>query len=253
MSDHARGRPQEERLPWLEPVEDEDEDAGSAVGRVIFFLAVLLGLFAVGAGAYLWFRDRDVGVAGSGELIRAPAEPYREKPREAGGMRVDGTGELAYGASEGVDIDSAIDLSALPETPVTGPGSEAGADVPVAILPPPAAPTPAAASPLAGAAPAVPQVKPPVTAQAPADRAPRQPAGRSGSIQLGAFSSEAKARSAWKSLSARFGFLSGLEISILPVKTDDATLYRLRAGAGGQAGSICARLRVAGESCSIVN
>ena len=31
------------------------------------------------------------------------------------------------------------------------------------------------------------------------------------------------------------------------------TVYRLRASAGAQAGTICGRLKVAGESCLLVN
>jgi cell division septation protein DedD len=81
--------------------------------------------------------------------------------------------------------------------------------------------------------------------------APAAPASGGSTIQLGAFSSEAKASAAWKNLSGRFSFLAGLTQSILPVQSGDKTLYRLRA-TGGNAGDICSRLRTAGESCSVV-
>ena len=41
-------------------------------------------------------------------------------------------------------------------------------------------------------------------------------------------------------------------MSITPVKVGDNTLYRLRAS-GGDARSLCARLKVAGESCNVVD
>ena len=85
---------------------------------------------------------------------------------------------------------------------------------------------------------------------APASVAPAEAPASGGTIQLGAFSTEAKANAAWKSLSARFGFLAPLTKMVQPVKTDGGTLYRLRATAGGQAGAICGKLKVAGETCA---
>ena len=70
-------------------------------------------------------------------------------------------------------------------------------------------------------------------------------------VQLGAFSSEAKANAAWKNLSGRFGFLKGLTQSVAAVQSGDKTLYRLRAS-GGNGGDICRRLKTAGESCSVI-
>jgi cell division septation protein DedD len=252
MSEIARGRRQEERLPWLEPVEEEDDDSGSGIGHVILLVGIALLLIgAIAYGAYHFMEGGGDDVAGTGELIKAPAQPYREKPRNAGGMEVEGTGQLAYSASDGADIDSAIDLTALPEAPVTGPGSETGADIPMAVrTPPPAKPVAKAA--IEKTPVAAPPAKP-VAPPAPVETAEAEPVSGGGSIQLGAFSSEAKAKSAWKSLSGRFGFLSPLTSMVLPVKTDNGTLYRLRAGAGGQADSLCQRLKVAGESCSVVN
>ncbi|MET0375202.1 MAG: SPOR domain-containing protein, partial [Rhizorhabdus sp.] len=77
------------------------------------------------------------------------------------------------------------------------------------------------------------------------------PASGGSTIQIGAFSSEAKAKAAWKTLSGRFSFLAGLTELVVPVQSGEKTLYRLRAS-GGNAGDICRRLRTAGESCSVV-
>jgi hypothetical protein len=97
--------------------------------------------------------------------------------------------------------------------------------------------------------PVAPPVRPPAVAPPPA---PTPAAAlKGGTIQLGAFSTEAKANAVWKTLSARFGALGALGMSINPVLSGSATLYRLRASGAG-AGKVCAQLKVAGESCSVV-
>jgi len=87
---------------------------------------------------------------------------------------------------------------------------------------------------------------------APPASVPATSAGQT--LQLGAFSSEARARAAFKELSARFSYLAGLEPLILPVASDGRTLYRLRTSTGSAdvARDVCARLKVAGEACSVV-
>src|SRR3546814_18718385 len=93
-------------------------------------------------------------------------------------------------------------------------------------------------------------------AQVPAEtkRSPNRPlpaeggAGAGATIQLGDFSSQAGANSAWKALSGRFSYLAPLSHSVTPVESGGKTLYRLRAS-GPDASSICGRLRVAGEAC----
>jgi hypothetical protein len=44
-----------------------------------------------------------------------------------------------------------------------------------------------------------------------------------------------------------------MEHSVNTVSVGGKTLYRLRASAGGQASSTCAKLKVAGEACSVVD
>lgn len=259
MSDITRDRldaADEDRLPWLEAVE-EDEEPGVGAGRLI--AALIAGLIAIGliVGGVYWLRQRGTaeGGSGEGELIAAPEGAYKERPQDPGGMRVEGAGDVAYSASEGADVNSAIDLTALPEAPVTPPG------VPVAepllkAPPPTPAPPPTRVAALPGKsapAPAKPVPAKPAPAAASPEPIVEIAPGGGGTIQLGAFSSEAKANSAWKSLSGRFSFLGGLTSSVTPIKSGDNTLYRLRAGAGGDAKGVCAKLRVAGESCVVVN
>lgn len=269
MSDIERGRMQqdEDRLPWLEAVEDEDDERGVGIGKLIGAVLVLVVAIAVVVGGLMWLRSRpDTSVTGEGALIEAPEGAYKVKPTDPGGMRVEGEGESAYAASEGQEMNGAIDIAALPEAPLTGVGRPTAVDT-VALPPSSAAPAaaPAAASTPAAGAPApvaAPERTVIATPKAAAPRAMPGPAVVSepvatetaggGTVQLGAFSSEAKANAAWSALSKRFAVLAPLTKSVLPVKTDSGTLYRLRVAAGGQAGTICARLKVAGESCAVV-
>lgn len=259
MSDFQRSPGQdldEDRLPWLEPVDDYDDDDGISIGRLIG--AVVVGLVALGLviGGIFWLRNRDTA-GGDGTLIAAPEGPIKEKPGDAGGMAVDGAGDVAYDASVGKDVNSTIDLSALPEAPVTDRGAVGTTDLPASTVAQSPAPKPAPAQ-VAAATPAAKTPPPapakPVPVSKPSAPAPAQAAAPSGgAVQLGAFSSAALANKAWGSLAGRFGFLSGLNHSVNNVTVGGKTLYRLRAEAGGQASSVCAKLKVAGEACSVVN
>jgi hypothetical protein len=81
-----------------------------------------------------------------------------------------------------------------------------------------------------------------------------QPARTGGAvIQLGAYGSQSGARDAWTRLSKRFAYLAPLTMSVEPTEVGGSTLYRLRATAGAQANTLCGRLKVAGESCLVVN
>ena len=227
----ADGSPlEEDRLPWLEAVEEDDAGGGPSPLKMI--VGVLIALAAIGAvvGGLFWMNSRsgDSLASGDPELIKAPGGDYKQKPDQAGGMTVEGEGDTAFAASEGADPKGAINTDAVAETPVTK-----GA---------PAAQQPAAQQPAAPAPKAEPKQKAPAAPAAPA------PAAGGATIQLGAFSSQAGANSAWKAMSGRFGYLAPLTHSVVSVQSGGKTLYRLRASGPGAA-DICGRLRVAGESC----
>jgi cell division septation protein DedD len=264
-----------ERLPWLEPVEDEDDypEMGGGSGRTALWIVIGLVALAIIFGAFVLWQRHQASQADIGQIIHAPQGPYKEKPANPGGLQVDEGDVLAAKMGTGSDIDSPIDLSRIPEQPVTGGGNGETAAPPTAPVPakPGAAPAPAVPAPTASAkvpprpasasapptaafAPVVKAPQPAPTAKAPtAPAAPAAPPSAGGStIQLGALASEAKAKQVWKSLSTRFGFLAPLNMSITPVKVGDNTLYRLRAS-GGDARRLCAQLKVAGESCNVVN
>jgi hypothetical protein len=260
MSDFQRNSmdQDEDRLPWLEPVDDYEDDEGISIGRLIGAVVVGLIALALVIGGIFWLRNRDDG-SGDGTLIEAPAGPIKEHPGDPGGMAVEGTGDVAYDASVGQSVNSTIDLTALPEAPVTETAPVKTAALPASTAKPAApasAPVAKAPVPPAPVKPAPPVAKPvPVPAAAPKPSIPAAsaPVASGGAIQLGAFSSAALANKAWSSLSGRFGFLSGMEHSVNNVTVGGKTLYRLRASAGGQASSTCAKLKVAGEACSVVD
>jgi hypothetical protein len=264
MSEIGRGGDygaEEDRLPWLEPVDEEPAEESVSTGRLIVGLIVALIALGFVVGGVYWLKQRAGGpgtAPGEPGLIAAQTGPIKVKPTEPGGMEVKGQGDSSYAASEGADPSAKIDLSAVPEAPVAkgapAPAAPAPAPAaPVAAKPAPvvAKPTPVAPKPeqvAAKPAPAKPEAaapKPEQTASAPA-------AHGAGQIQLGAFANEALANSAWKSLSGRFSVLGSLSQSVEKAEVNGKTVYRLRAAAGAQASDVCAKLKVAGEACLVV-
>jgi hypothetical protein len=240
MSDYARGRldlDDEDRLPWLEPAMDDGDEEGISPLRLLGL--IILGLALIGAvvAGVWWMQNRNGGgSAGEGQLIAAPTDNYKIAANEADAKKFDGEGDASFAASEGVARDGRIDPSRVPEAPIAK-----------------TAPAPASAKPAAPAKPAA-SVSARVTDEtsvAPKAAAPKAAGG--GMIQLGAYGSASGAKDAWTKLSKRFAYLAPLAMSVEPAEVGGGTVYRLRAGAGGQASMICGKLKVAGESCMVVN
>ncbi len=222
---------EDDRLPWLEAVEEDDEKDGPGAAKLIAFVVIGLIIIGLVVGGVFWMRSPggpaggSTAPAGEPEVIAAPEGDYKVKPGDPGGMKVEGKGETAYAASEGADPKGQINMDAVPETPVTPQ--------------PKAQPTPQQ--------PAAPAAAPKQAPAAPAP-APARPAAGGATVQLGAFSSQASAERAWKALSGRFSYLAPLGHSVASATVGGKTVYRLRAS-GADAKSLCGRLRVAGESC----
>ncbi|HVF93109.1 MAG TPA: SPOR domain-containing protein [Sphingomonas sp.] len=233
---------EDDRLPWLETVEPEEQD-GPSLGRVIAAVVLGLGVLAAIIFGIYKLQQRPSGGGGDGQIIAAQPGSYKVKPEEPGGLKVDGEGDAAIATSAGKAGNGAIDLKAVPERPVEA----------RRIAPTPT-PTPQAGR---NAVAQVPKSGGKLVAATPVSVArPAAAAVAGGSlVQLGAFPSEAAAKSAWTSFSKRFAYLAPLGQSIQPVATGGKTLYRLRvnAGSANQAADLCGRLRVAGESCFIAS
>ncbi|MDG2535986.1 SPOR domain-containing protein [Sphingomonas sp. HITSZ_GF] len=231
----------DDRLPWLETVE-EDYREGPSFGRILLLILLLLAVIGAGAFGYYWYQKQR-SLVGNGELIAAPAGEYKVKPDEPGGMKVEGEGDTVFATSQGDTGNSSIDTSALPEAPVDGkkvaekaPSLTGEKAAKVAI------PSGATAASEPRRVPAL----APATASA---------AGSGSLIQLGAFPDEGGANAAWARLSKRFSYLAPLGKSVERGEKDGKAVFRLRvnAGSNSQAKELCGKLKVAGESCYVAN
>jgi hypothetical protein len=212
----------DEPLPWLAPVDDEDEPRGISGQKMFAALTFVLLAVVIVVGAFFWIGRRDTVGNGAPQLIKAPPGPYKVKPPNPGGLDISGESETAFETSAGEDKDSHLDLNKLPETPVARPVKEQPK-----------------------AAPAAPETKTPAPAEPEA-----KPAGGSGSVvQLGAFANQAQAERAWTALSTRFPAVAALNKMVVPFSGG----IRLRAGAASPADAkqVCQTLRAAGENCFV--
>ena len=217
-------RPFEDQLPWLQPVEDEDEPRGLSARKMLAALVVVILAALIVAATFFWLGKRDAPVAGPPELIHAPPGPYKVKPPNPGGLDISAESETAFETSAGEDKDAQLDTSKLPQG---------------ATVKPPEQPKPGAK--------AEPE-KAPVAAPEPAAQ-PKAVGGTGSVIQLGAFANKAQAERAWTALSARFPSVAALNKMIVPF----ARGIRLRAGAAtpADARQVCDMLKAAGENCFV--
>jgi SPOR domain len=233
----------EDRLPWLEAVDDDADEETISTGKLIGFGIAALVALAVVIGGISLLRSQP-GPKGDGKLIAAQEGDYKVRPDTPGGMKVEGQGDSSFAASEGAEANGKIDTNAAPEAPVKG--AKAVPPKP-GFVGAPAKPIATASVPTSGGKLVAPPPAKPITTAA----AIAAPSGAL--VQLGAFGSEAKANEAWTSLARRFGYLSNLPKSVVTAQVNGNQVYRLRANAGGQASTICGKLKVAGENCMIVN
>jgi cell division septation protein DedD len=216
-------RPYDEQLPWLQPVEDENEPRGLSARKMFAALLVVLFAALIVAATFFWLGRQNAAVGGPPELIQAPPGPYKVKPPNPGGLDISSESETAFETSAGEDRNSQLDTSKLPQTP--------------AAKPPAAEKT---------SAPQPETAKPPV----PALEAQSTPTGGTGSvIQLGAFANKAQAERAWRALSARFESIAAMNKMIIGFPGG----IRLRAGAASAADAkqACDTLKAAGENCFV--
>jgi hypothetical protein len=239
LSDTARDTAtDEDRLPWLEAVNDEDADEGVSVGKLAALIIVALITLGVVIGGVWFLRSKSAPPAVDPTVIAAAEGDYKVKPDAPGGMKVEGKGDSAFATSEGAEANGKIDSNAVPETPVKGVKGATKADT--------------AGKPSANTTVAVPKAAAPLVAKSPV--AVVETAKNGGRlIQLGAFGSEAKAGTAWTMLTGRYAYVAPLTRSIMSATVAGSTVYRLRADAGPNAATVCAKLRAAGENCIQVN
>lgn len=243
----------EDRLPWLEAVDSDDDEDGISSSKLIGFLVAALLALAVVIGGVWWLRGQQAAT-GDGTLIAANEGDYKIKPDEVGGMKVEGQGDAAFAASEGAEANATMAAGTQAEAPV------AGTKVTEVNPPKPAVQaTPSATAPVStGGKLATPAA---TVAAAPVASAPRPgfsagaaPVAGSGTglIQLGAYNSQESADQAWNALVQRNAFLGAMSKSIVPAAVGGTNFYRLRVSAGSQSAATCAKLKAAGASCIVV-
>jgi hypothetical protein len=212
-----------EQLPWLQPVEDEDEPRGLSARKMLAALAVVLLAALIVAATFFWLGRRDAAVSSAPELIQAPPGPYKVKPPNAGGLDLSEQSQTAFETSAGEDPHAQLDTSKLPQGVVAKPAEDEKTAAAAETKAPAAAPEKAAA--------------------------PNATGGTGSVIQLGAFANQAQAERAWIALSARFPTIAAMNKMIVPF----ARGIRLRAGApsAADAKQACATLKAAGENCFV--
>jgi hypothetical protein len=115
---------EDERLPWLESGDDdEDEVGGVDTGRIVgFALFAALALAALVGGIW-WFGQRgpEPELVADGSTIAAPVGPYKERPANPGGKTFEGTGNLAPAVGEGKTTEGRIAEEDAPKPSVDTP------------------------------------------------------------------------------------------------------------------------------------
>ncbi|HEY6869931.1 MAG TPA: SPOR domain-containing protein [Novosphingobium sp.] len=219
---------EDERLPWLESADDDDDVGAVDTGRLLRFMAIAVALLAAILGG-LWYVNHRAGgkPVPDGGVIKAPSEPYKTEPTDKGGKTFAGTGDSAYAVSEGKSTQAKL----------------AGSD------------SPAAARPAAVASPSVtPNAAPTGKASPKAAASDASAAAVDGvGVQVGAYSSTKAAEAGWTRLSAANGALKGVRHRIVEGSADIGTVYRLQAVTGdvATANALCSELKGAGVACQV--
>lgn len=206
---------EDERLPWLESGEEDDEETGVDTGRIVGFAMFAALALAALVGGIWWFGQRgaEPELVADGSTIPAPPGPYKSKPADPGGKTFEGTGNLAPAVGEGKETEGQIAETNVPvpsiDTPKPG------------QTPPPVA---TAAAPSGGVA-----------------------------VQVGAYNSKDAAEAGWQRLTGQTDKLSGVSHRVVQGQADIGTVYRLQAiaGSAAAASALCAALKGDGVACQV--
>ena len=235
-----------DRLPWLESSQDEEEYVGVDSRRVFGAVAGMLALLAAIVGGIWWFTHRNGNGTqiADGSTIAAPAGPYKEAPKDPGGKTYDGTGDSSYAVSQGQSRPAH-----LAENAASGVAATASAAAEAAASAAASASTSAAQHGTAAVAAAV----APVTAASHAAAAAASaPAYSGGVVQVGAYTSQSSAETGWNRLLKQTSALAGVQHRIVEGKADIGTVYRLQALTGAGGGSaLCNKLHGEGVACQV--
>jgi|GEM_PF-1071645 len=269
-----------DRLPWLEAVEERDDQIVGQVRRRFLLIVgaiIILALFG-SLILYAYNKGQEAGASGRIDeppLVLAQDGPSKVQPNSRGGIDVPDQDRLVFDRITGTDSSGNENVGASPEQPITLPpstqtqGSQADASG--------AATTQPAQTQTQGQTqtqtPAQTQTQTPaqsvvVPVQMPADDIETNTSSQNSGvreiipanawrIQLGAFGSARSSEIAWDQLQARFpAVLGALSLEVEPLtRPGSPDLYRMRGGPfNSRAGAdrACATLRAAGQGCFVV-
>ena len=246
-------------LPWLESEEEDDQAGAVDKTQMLAFIALLavIAISVIGAVYLVSNYNRGPVAVPDGSLIEAPEGPYKERPDNAGGKTFAGTDDVAPGVSQGQSPDSRMaddtgaasgDQNLGVAMPAIGGGAsgsagtdgargagatQGGSD---------AGASAAGASNGSGDAPA---------ANSGGSSASSQVDGVG--IQVGAYSSRARAEQGWQTLQRQSSALSGVQRRILEGRSDSSSVFRLQAVAPtlAEANALCRKLRSEGLDCQV--
>jgi len=237
-------------LPWLQPVEEESEESWLSARTLIMAAAVFVVIFV----ALLWViyaqlsgEEEPQRVVANTDLpvIEAPNEPHKITPDDPGGAEIPGQDKLVLDAANGAETKADTILAEPAEKPVE---RETSGGFVEQQAPPP--PRPSVAQVETQPAPQ----REPVAAQPVPEAVQQNVAGRY-LIQLGAFSSDARARTGWTQVQEKYPNIVGdLNIDTQIATVNGRTIYRLRAAAlpsREEADRRCAALKAAGQGCLV--
>lgn len=204
---------EDERLPWLESGDEDEDEGGVDTGRIFGFALLALLALVVFVGGIWWFGNRapDPELVADGSTIQAPPGPYKERPADPGGKQFEGTGNLAPAIGEGERREGVLaDNAPKPSIDAPKPGATPGATA-----------APAATGGVA--------------------------------VQVGAYSSKADAEAGWQKLLAQTDKLAGVSHRVVQGQADIGTVFRLQAVAGDAAAAsrLCTALKGDGVACQV--
>ncbi|MFN0115523.1 MAG: SPOR domain-containing protein [Paracoccaceae bacterium] len=224
-----------------------DSGAGGLTGKLLLFGGGLLAIVAV-AMVVMWGLSR--GGRGGVPVIEPDPRPFRVRPADPGGMRVQNQNELIFDRRPG-QAQPAAGARLAPEA--EGPRLEA---LRQQVAPPPAPrPTATPSTPAPTPAPQQAAVTP---AAPPAPTSPAAPAANGRvQVQLGALGTEEAARAEFDRLSRRMPELFANRRPVIArfEREGQATLWRVRTGGFADraaATQFCEQIRGRGAACTVV-
>lgn len=232
-----------ESLPWLEADEEDEAAGGFDTSQIVGLGAILavLGLIFVGIVYVLSNYDRGPVEIADGSLIEAPEGPYKERPADPGGKEFAGTNDVAPEVGQGGAPDGRLADS-------TGAGSgDQDLGVAMPAIGGDVASTGSGRSTNSGAG-----TTSGVEPSAPNTTAAASDTGGVG-VQIGAFSSRARAQEGWTKLRRQTAALNGFKQRILEGQADRGPVFRLQAVAPtlSEANALCRALRADGLDCQV--